>query len=386
MDNHIDAELYDEAEKVIQQVLDINPVHPEAWAYRAILAHLRGDEAGEKKARDKALSTWPQNPQVDYLIGRKLSQKYRFAEGAQYQRQAMAFDKLFLPAQLQLSQDLLRLGEEDEGWQRAELVFDADQYNVVAHNLVRLQANLTKFRTLQNDDFVVRMDAHEAAIYGRHVLSLLGQAKTTLCQKYEVTITEPVTVEIFPQQQDFAIRTFGLPGGEGFLGVCFGRVITANSPASQGETPSNLESVLWHEFCHVVTLQKTRNRMPRWLSEGISVYEERQANPSWGQSMNPLYRKMIVAGELTPVSELSGAFLQPQSPLHLQFAYFESSLVVEYLVEKYEHEVLNRILTDLGVGMPINEALERYTGSLEALDQEFEKYALQRAEAIRSQG
>ena len=75
---------------------------------------------------------------------------------------------------------------------------------------------------------------------------------------------EPVTVEIFPQQQDFAIRTFGLPGGEGFLGVCFGRVITANSPASQGDSPSNLDSVLWHEFCHVVTLEKTSNRMPRW--------------------------------------------------------------------------------------------------------------------------
>ncbi len=304
VDNHIDAELYEEAEKVLQQVLDINPRHAEAWAYRAVLAHLRADEEGEKAAHDQALSSWSQNPQVDFLIGRKLSQKYRFAEGAEYQRRAIALDKFFLPAQLQLAQDLLRLGEEDEGWQRAELVFDADQYNVVAHNLVRLQSNLAKFRTLQNDDFVLRMDATESAIYGQHMLRLLGEAKKTLCAKYEMPIEEPVTVEIFPQQQDFAIRTFGLPGGDGFLGVCFGRVITANSPASQGDTPANLESVLWHEFCHVVTLQKTRNRMPRWLSEGISVHEERVANGSWGQAMNLLYRKMILGGELTPVSRV----------------------------------------------------------------------------------
>ena len=33
-------------------------------------------------------------------------------------------------------------------------------------------------------------------------------------------------MEIFPQQKDFAIRTFGLPGGAGFLGVCFGTVVT----------------------------------------------------------------------------------------------------------------------------------------------------------------
>ena len=47
------------------------------------------------------------------------------------------------------------------------------------------------------------------------------------------------------------------------------------------------ESVLWHEFCHVVTLKMTKNKMPRWLSEGISVYEERQVDPAWGMKIDP---------------------------------------------------------------------------------------------------
>ncbi len=87
--------------------------------------------------------------------------------------------------------------------------------------------------------------------------------------------------------------------------------------------------------------------------------------------MNPQYREMMLGDELTPVSELSGAFLQPKSPLHLQFAYFESSLVVEYLVEKHGLDTLKRVLVDLGVGMPINESLARYAGSIETLDAEF---------------
>ena len=107
------------------------------------------------------------------------------------------------------------------------------------------------------------------------------------CEKYGVTLTEPVIVEIFPQQKEFAVRTFGLPGADGLLGVCFGRVVTANSPASQGEHPANWEAVLWHEFCHVVTLSKTRNKMPRWLSEGISVYEEGQENPPGRRRFEP---------------------------------------------------------------------------------------------------
>ena len=40
-------------------------------------------------------------------------------------------------------------------------------------------------------------------------------------------------------------------------------------------------AVLWHEFTHVVTLTATKNKMPRWLSEGISVHEERQARASY---------------------------------------------------------------------------------------------------------
>jgi tetratricopeptide (TPR) repeat protein len=159
-------------------------------------------------------------------------------------------------------------------------------------------------------------------------------------------------------------------------------VITANSPAALGGNAANWEATLWHEFCHVVTLNKTNNKMPRWLSEGISVYEERQANATWGQSMSPRYREMILEGELTPVSELSGAFLNPPSGLHLQFAYYESSLVVEFLIEKYGMETLQRVLIDLGAGLPINDSLQRYAGSLSLLDQEFAEFARQRAEDL----
>jgi tetratricopeptide (TPR) repeat protein len=382
VDNHVDAERYDDADKVLAQVASINPHEPRALAYRAALAHLRNDPEKEQAHRQAALRHWPQNPEVDYLIGKKLSQKYRFAEGAQYQRQALEFDPNYILAKSQLAQDLLRLGKVEEGLRLAEAVYDQDAYNIFAHNLVTLQENLAKFRTLEEDNIFVRMEAREAEIYGHRVLDLLKRAKAVLCEKYDVELKEPIIVEIFPRQQDFAIRTFGLPGGQGFLGVCFGTVITANSPASQGTSPACWEATLWHEFCHVVTLNKTNNKMPRWLSEGISVYEERQANPTWGQRMNPQYREMILGDDLTPVSELSGAFLRPTSPLHLQFAYYESSLVVEYFIEKYGLETLQRVLTDLAVGMPINESLNRYTGSIAALDKEFADYAREKAKNL----
>ena len=68
-DHLLDAEEYDEAEKLLALVHAVNPEHPEAWAYRAIIAHLRADAAAETKARQNALKHWPTNPRVEHLIG-----------------------------------------------------------------------------------------------------------------------------------------------------------------------------------------------------------------------------------------------------------------------------------------------------------------------------
>jgi tetratricopeptide (TPR) repeat protein len=372
--NRIDGERYDEAQTILTSVLDTNAKHPIALALQAAIAHLSGNYEQEGKLRRQALATWNLNPAVDHTIGEILSRHYRFAEGVEYQRRAFQMDPTFVAARFSLAQDLLRLGKDEEGWELVRQVADQDRYNVEAFNLRTLQDRLDKFTTIEGDGIWIRMDAKEAEIYGRRALRLLQEAKQVLEKKYDFQLQHRVTVEIFPQQSDFAIRTFGLPGGAGFLGVCFGNVITANSPASQGETPSNWESVLWHEFCHSITLQKTNNRMPRWLSEGISVYEELERDSSWGQRMNPTYRQMLLGEDFVPLSQLSNAFLSPPSPKHLQFAYFESSLAVRYLVEVRGLPLLQRLLIDLGLGLPINTALSNRYGTTEVLDEDFKQY------------
>lgn len=381
----IDAEDFDSADTLIEQVFTVNPSEPRAWCLRAAIANLNGRYEREGECRKLALATWQMNPEVDYLIGKILSQHYRFAEAVRYQRRSLHLDPSYLPAKFQLAQDLLRSGQDDEGWSLVDQVAEADKYNVVAFNLKTLQEQLSQFTTLQRDGLIVRMDTRESRIYGERVLELISEARQVLCVKYEHELIEPVTVEIFPRQSDFAIRTFGLPGGAGFLGVCFGSLITANSPASQGNAPTNWESVLWHEFCHVVTLQKTHNRMPRWLSEGISVYEEVERDSSWGQSLTPANKQMLLGEDFVPLSQLSAAFLQPKSGLHLQFAYFESSLAVRYLIDEHGLPLLQKLLVDLGAGVPLVDAMERRYGQMGKLDEDFQRYAREQANSYLHQ-
>ncbi|MEL7497539.1 MAG: tetratricopeptide repeat protein [Planctomycetota bacterium] len=378
VDQKIGSEDYEGAKTKIEAIRKIHPNHPAALAFLAAIAHLENQPNLESKLRSLALASWKGNPAVDHIIGRELSQKYRFLEGHKYQRRALIYDDQYLEAKIQLAHDLLRLGQEEEGWKLADQVFNQDQYNVLAHNLLTLRDEMSSFRTLAKDGFIVRMSPAEAAIYGDRVLDLLSRVSEELTKKYQAELQTPIVIEVFPKQRDFAIRTFGLPGGDGFLGVCFGRVITMNSPAAQRGGFTSWESVLWHEFCHVVTLQKTNNRMPRWLSEGISVYEEKLADSAWGESMSRRYREMLL-NELTPVSQLSGAFLRPPSSAHLQFAYYESSLVVEYLVDQHGLPKLIKVLDELALGTPINKALERNIEPIDQLDKNFAAFATKRA-------
>ena len=384
VDRLIDAEEYSKAEALIERVLGVNAYEPAAWAYRAVIAHLNNDPRGEVAFRDEALARWDANPEVDFLIGKKLSQHYRFLEGSRYQRRALEIDKQFVKAQRQLASDLLRLGDEKRGWALAKIAHDNDSYNVETFNLLELHDEIQKFVTLEDESFRVRMDATEAKLYGAEVLKLLNEAKTTLSKKYGLTLKagEKITVEIFPEENDFAVRTFGMPAVSGFLGVCFGKVITANSPASRRENPSNWQAVLWHEFCHVVTLELTRNRIPRWLSEGISVYEELQANSTWGQQMTPRYREFILAGEHKKLSELSSAFMNPPSGFHLQFAYYESALAVEFLTASFGQEAMRNVLSDLAAGLPINVTLDRRCDSLAKIETDFDTFLKKRAESL----
>jgi tetratricopeptide (TPR) repeat protein len=154
-----------------------------------------------------------------------------------------------------------------------------------------------------------------------------------------------------------------------------------NSPGSVTAGKNNWEATLWHEYCHVITLTATNNKMPRWLSEGISVYEEIQKEPNWGQKMSPNYRKMILEGEaLTPVSEMSQAFFQAKSGQDIMFAYYQSMLIVEFLVENYGLDALRAILKDLGDGVLINDAIAKHTTPMPELEIAFAEFAFGLAE------
>jgi tetratricopeptide (TPR) repeat protein len=91
---------------------------------------------------------------------------------------------------------------------------------------------------------------------------------------------------------------------------------------------------------------------------------------------------MILGKDFTPLGDLSAAFLAPKTEMHLQFAYYESYLAVEFLVKKFGMDALKKILVELGTGTEINAAISKHTEPMEKLDKDFAAFARERAENL----
>src|SRR5687767_7249049 len=160
---------------------------------------------------------------------------------------------------------------------------------------------------------------------------------------------------MFPVHDDFAVRTIGLPGFLGALGACFGRVVTLDSPRARPPGQFNWATTLWHEMAHVITLQMSKNRLPRWLSEGISMYEERRARPEWGRETEVSYVQALEAGRLLKLADLNDGFSDPRL---ISLTYYQASLVVELLIDMYGEPALHRFIRAYGEGMETDQAIK----------------------------
>ena len=84
----------------------------------------------------------------------------------------------------------------------------------------------------------------------------------------------------------------------------------------------------------------TKNQIPRWLSEGVSVYEEKSGRPEWGRRQDIELIKAVQENRIIGLNQLDAGFSQAKTLAELNFAYYEASLLIEFIVERYGFETL----------------------------------------------
>ena len=344
-----------EANAYLNRVLDVNPEHLPALSTLAAEAMLqeRFSEYEEIAARVENFS--PGNAVFLSNIADAYGNNYRFTEAVEYARAAIASDPEYWQAYTLLGTNLVRLGLEEEGKVNLEIGFENDPFNVMTSNLLKVFDTLANYETRESEHFKVHMSENDADILWPYLEPLLEEAWTTLSAKYGFEPESPVLIEVFENSEDFAVRSVGLPDIGPLVGICFGKVVTLISPDA---LTANWQEIVWHEFMHVITLQMTQNRMPRWLSEGISVWEESEGRSYWGRRQGLDLVRAVEDEKLLPVANLNAGFTGAQSNADLGFAYFQSYLVVDYITDTFGFEKLVELVKQYAEIKPENEMFE----------------------------
>ena len=376
---NLEQEHYPEADEQLNQTLEVNPRLLEAWSLRAVSEYLQGRVA--VAGHDWIPRILQENPHYGKVyadLGDFSLLRRQYATAVEFYRQALETAPDLSEARANLGINLFRLGKEQEARKFLEGAYQEDPYNVWTVNTLRLMDSFRYFQAFETDHFAMKLHQKEAGVLQPYVEELLEEGLADLSSRYNFFPEEKVIFEMYPDHEDFAVRTVGLPG-LGALGASFGPVVVMDSPSARPRGTFHWASTLWHELAHVISLGLTSNRIPRWFTEGLSVYEETRAHPGWGDPMDLGTIRALQQNRLIPLDRLDTGFVRPQYPGQVGFAYFQSGLICEYIVEKYGFDKILALLEAYGEGQNDTSAFQQVLGiSLPEMDSQFLAYARQR--------
>jgi cellulose synthase operon protein C len=268
------------------------------------------------------------------LVAHQLELHYRYEDAVTYYRKAVDADPRLWAAHSALGIDLMRLGQEDEPLKELELSYDNGYRDAATVNSLRLLDSYKNFETFRDDTTILKLNKTEADSLRPYMQAELHTIITTYEKKYQMKLPGPVQVEVYPNHEDFAVRTMGMPG-LGALGVTFGKVVAMDSPSARKPGDFNWGATLWHEMSHVFILTATNHRVPRWFTEGLAVHEEGQRSPEWSDRATPEVLIAIREKKLLPVATLDRGFVFPEYPSQVIVSYFQAGSMCDFIKEKW---------------------------------------------------
>lgn len=358
------------AGELARQALKFDPHLVEA---QELLARLALEDNNDALARDeahKALDMDPNSVQgkailasMDWLADKKDSSwdphdargyetaahffmlNRRYPESIEFYRKAIALDPELYTARSQMAINLMRLGQDREASTELHYCWDHGFQDNATKNTLTLLDSYKNFVSIETPHAILKLQKKEAELLRPYFEAEVERAIATYEKKYKMTLTRKVQVEVYPDHEDFAVRTLGMPG-LGALGVTFGYAIAMDSPS--GRTPGEFHwaSTLWHEMSHVFTLTMTNSKVPRWFTEGIAVHEETAASPEWGDRLGVDEITAIKDYALLPITDLDRGFIHPSYPSQVVVSYFQGGKICDFITEKWGWDTILAMLHD----------------------------------------
>ena len=372
---------YEAAAQAAGKAAALNPGLLDAWGHLAAARFLSGDEAGFAEAENASAAITSQTSEFYRIVAEDLSLRFRYPDAVRMAQRAVKADPMNAAANATLGTALMRVGQYGSARRHFERSYERDAFNLYAANTISLLDALDGFTRLESDHFQLLIHADEDHTLGPAILREAERALAVMGTRYPYQPARKIIIEAYNDPDDFAVRVAGVPH-VGLLGVCFGDVIAINTPKAQSGGSYNWARTLWHEIAHTLAIGTSRYHVPRWLTEGLSVYEEQYANPAWKRDMELQFLTAFDQDRLHRLSSMDRGFTRPTYPAQVMMSYYHAYRVMEYVIDQYGFDAVIGILRRLGRGQSAEGAIEEELGvTAVALDRTLERHF----EAIRQE-
>jgi predicted Zn-dependent protease len=362
----LDAEDFPAVERVIAELRRTDAQSPEASRLAGAAALLLDRPAEWARERDARLARHPADGELFFRVAEALVRQRRYREAEAVAREGVARDPAHAGCLASLGTSLLRRGEEAEGTAALRRAFDRDPYDVRTYNLLELYDRVipTSYVTVESRRLRFRVQPRDRAVIEAVVAPFLERVYDGYVARYGFAPQGKIMIELYADPAHYAVRTVGLPVLD-VAGVCFGRVITSQSPSNERHAWG---LVLAHELAHVFALELSGGRVPRWFTEGLAELETtRLPSPA------PVYRRRaelvhygaFARGELPKLAELSRAFVEARDASALVAAYAHAAAAIEIIEARVGFARIREALVAYGRGERTPAVLARIAGGVD---------------------
>jgi len=366
----------------------------EVFTLRAVLEQLR---QGRKRDDwiNRALAYNPRYGAIFEQLAHFEVMRRRYREATTLLKRAVDVQPDLWSAHAELGANLLREGDFAQARVHLTSAYSGDPYSATTVNTLRLLDRVDDFEVTSTTITIpalsggertaevrMRLDRKEAEAMRPYVLKLAADSIAAFSRRYQFEPREPITLELYPQHDDFAVRVAALPG-IGLLGVTFGYLVAMDSPSGRPTGEFHWGSTLWHEMAHVFTLEATDHRVPRWLSEGISVFEEWRTGPTPGVVVTPETIMALSDNRLLPIADLDSGFIRPKYPDQVQVSYMQAGLVCLFIEQRFGFDKLVALLKQFTKETTTKDAVEdTFRIKSEEFDKQFDAFVRERYKAL----
>lgn len=370
----IESEQYEQAEQEAKRALQVNPNSLEALAVLASVYFLSDKKPQFKATVARCLSINDRYAELYNTLAELAVQNRLYSEAVGFARRAIELDPHSWRGYSLLGLNQLRIGDVQAARANLERAFAGDPFNVWTKNTLDLMDTFNEYETIRHGHFLLVLHRKEASALAPYLGELAEEAYARYAKQYAYEPPAPVRIELYPSHADFSVRTVGL-SGIGILGVSFGPVVALDSPSARTGTTGNWGSTVWHELAHSFHLGMTHNRVPRWFTEGLAVYEEQRAREGWGSAVTPAFLKAYRDGNVYPVSELNNGFVRPRYPEEVLHSYYLASLAFAFIEQRWGFTAIPKMLSGYGDGRTTPEVFRLVLNvDMTDFDAAFDKY------------